>query len=832
MAGGVAVFFVGPGVLAVFAPFGMLLARGVRSAVIASSVIVAAAFITPHFQSLPDFSGRVLHAGSGAFLFVPVVTAAIVGFRALRLPGLTVLFLLPCLSFFAIDAAAYGGWIGGGELTNPIFRFVLGLFPVVTVAFMGQLLPKDHLWRDGFLWLMGASIGATVFFILPSHPISSFVFDESHGKWETTTASFQPDDFGRASNYTYSLLSNYAEGLTGETAIFEDEDANLPGTESVFVLKMPTKQLGKRFTDRLELWVKKGGRLLVVADHTDLYDTAQNLNPLLSRIGFRIGSNAVYDQEGMPDNPTTSVSMAAFGRIDANGNPLPWQTGASLTALPAGALVLTSYGPSFSEPGNYSRQNRFGPFAPRPSLRFGEHSSVIAVSFGKGAVAVVLDSTPWSNFSLFKEEYRHLFRGVIHALSMPETIRLAGWGGLAMLLTALLCTLIKGRFPLIVTGLVLGVVLGSSARIGATSFEIPIEGRDYGLKVVAGKTARLEFLKQLVAPGERNFSRIVSSTAKYGFMPSARFSGKETPDLAKAKRWLLIQPDPKQLPEIDDVFDHLRRGGDLTVFFAPEAAVSEEVSDWLSGMGLLLVRSVGLAVGESRRSFGDGLMARDSAYLMRDVRTVTAPVPSSILKEHGGNALTQSYTIRPTKFPRTSGLLNVGFSSDQFSDTAIGDVWEGIEPSSLGRLREGQLAAILKGDKPPRPFPDNLLMAPPDPAAFNSISSYLVLRDGKQVLKGTLSKAVAPDGLRSPSPSENAIAYLADLKARAVSFIKVSCPKDGRMTKCQSRLLGIDMVEWMVSWTAKHEGDIAAIELLHERRFSGLGSTWNILFGD
>ena len=52
------------------------------------------------------------------------------------------------------------------------------------------------------------------------------------------------------------------------------------------------------------------------------------------------------------------------------------------------------------------------------------------------------------------------------------------------------------------------------------------------------------------------------------------------------------------------------------------------------------------------------------------------------------------------------------------------------------------------------------------------------------------------------------------------------------MTKCQSRLLGIDMVEWMVSWTAKHEGDITAIELLHERRFSGLGSTWNILFGD
>ena len=40
------------------------------------------------------------------------------------------------------------------------------------------------------------------------------------------------------------------------------------------------------------------------------------------------------------------------------------------------------------------------------------------------------------------------------------------------------------------------------------------------------------------------------------------------------------------------------------------------------------------------------------------------------------------------------------------------------------------------------------------------------------------------------------------------------------------------MLEWMVSWTSDENGRPTAVELVHERNFSGLGKTLNVVFGE
>jgi hypothetical protein len=45
-------------------------------------------------------------------------------------------------------------------------------------------------------------------------------------------------------------------------------------------------------------------------------------------------------------------------------------------------------------------------------------------------------------------------------------------------------------------------------------------------------------------------------------------------------------------------------------------------------------------------------------------------------------------------------------------------------------------------------------------------------------------------------------------------------------------MLGPDMIEWAISWASGVDGGIIAIELLHERSFSGLGTTLNVIFGE
>jgi hypothetical protein len=833
IAGSIVSFFVGPSILLLAVPIALSLMGWILPAVISAMAISASVFLMPYFQNLPDFIGSNMHTGSMGFLFIPALVAAAVGGPTMALSWLVGLILLPFGSFFILDAAVYGGWVEVEALTDPTLRLIVAIFPIALISIKAPLRYKiSNPWNCGFIWLGAVICGVVAAFFIPSRSITSVVFDESHGKWETTLASFEPDSFGRGANYTYSLLADYAGRLTGRFEPFLDEANSLPEKDALFVIKMPTNPLSPEFSDALEAWVKDGGRLLIVADHTDLYNTTQYISPLLSRFGLRIKADAVYDRQGRPNMQTTSISMVLFGRIDADGSLLPWQTGSSLASFPAGAVTLASYGPSFSELGDYSKQNRFGPFAPRPSLRFGEHTAIAAIAVGKGAVSIVMDSTPWSNFSLFKKAYTNIFRGIIHTLSIPDAIFFSGWGGLALILAVLFCAFSRGRgrFVFLAVGLVFGITIGSSTRIGMASFDEPVEGRDYILKVLTGSTAKLEFLKQLVMPGENNFSRIVSSTSKYGLMPSTSPPGEETFHLKNAKKWLLIQPDRKQLPNAEVVFTHLRSGGGLTLLFAPEAARDPLIRKWASELGLILTKSVGLATSEDRRSIEDDLLTRNGPFLLRDIRTVTIPMSTSLLMEHGGDYLMQTYTIRPTEFPRTSGLLNISFSSDQFSDDAVGEVWEGIEPSSLGRHRERQLSMVLAEKDMPYPFPSNLKTAAPN-LVGPMLQSFAVLQDGRQLFKGTFSGVNLSNSSSVFIPSEGASTYLADLMRRTLAFVTSHCPMEEGVTSCEDRFLAPDMIEWMVSWKAGENGEIIGLELLHERRFSGLGSTWNIVFG-
>jgi hypothetical protein len=395
----------------------------------------------------------------------------------------------------------------------------------------------------------------------------------------------------------------------------------------------------------------------------------------------------------------------------------------------------------------------------------------------------------------------------------------------------LILTFWRTTIGMAVGGVTLGLAFGAASQVGRVSLESQQEGRDFGLRVVAGGTAKFEFLKQLVGPGERNFSRIASAMSKYGFEPSASTPGAEVPRLEIAKKWLLIQPDAGQLPRPEALIAHLKSGGDFTVILAPEQAPQPKIREWLNALGLYAQDTVALALTEDARLAQEGLLSRRGAALMRDTRTLTKALPTSLLKDRQADQFFQSYTVRPTVFPRTSGLLNIGFSSDQFSDASIGDVWEGIEPSSIGRLRERQLASALVGEDLPSPFPGDLSFASPS-IVPSSLPAYLLMEDGKTVLAGRFDPNTSDIYSQLLSPIENPVGYLFDLRARAAAFVVLACPRNARITKCRTRMLGPDMIEWAISWASGVDGTIIAIELLHERSFSGLGTTLNVIFGE
>lgn len=825
-----ATFALGSPLVLLSIPAGFVVVRMYSTAAKSLLVLASCGFLAHHLQSLGEHSGQTLSLLSMSFVLLPSIAATLVFSRSMGWQAVASTVSAAVVCVVLLDAAA-GRWITFDLLGSDGFRSFVGVAPILGAT----LFPHERRNTEdqrAFLATIGAgSIGIAITAILPVSPVTSITFDESHGRWETVVGSFGPTDFGRAANYNYSLLAAYAGRLVGRTDIFESEKDKLPETSSIFVLKMPTKPLSEDFADRLGLWVTNGGRLLVVADHTDLFDTAQNLNALLGdRFGFKLDANAVFDRSGYPATPVVPRISALFGRIDATGRNFPWQTGTSVSTMPPNAVQLATYGLSFSEPGDYSRDNRFGPLLPRSSLPLADHAAIIGAAVGKGAVTLVLDSTPWSTFSIFKEQYPRLFRSIVYALERPAALWVWGWSALALGIFTFLAILSNLRVAFAIGGLTLGLVLGSAAQIGAAALQDDVEGRDFGLKVVMGKASKIEFLDQLVGPGERSFSRIVSAMAKYGLMPSAAEPGTNEFELDSATSWLLIQPDAEQLPSFERLKRLIESGGSLAIMFAPEQAADAEVRGWLGALGLGISKVSALSVAEDARP--GGLLNRRGSAILRDVRSVSIASGTSLFRERETDQFFQSYTIRTVRFPRKSGILTLGFSADQFADDAVGSVWEGVHPSSIGRLRERQLSAVLKGEEFSHPFPDGLVVSSQTSGEDTKLNAFLLLEDGKVVLSGKFPEIKERSvRVRGPAPLDDPIGFLRELRDSAVSFIASSCPGKDRLTECENRMLSSDLLEWRVVWISNDFGQVQSIELVHERRYSSVGATLNAVFG-
>ncbi len=78
--------------------------------------------------------------------------------------------------------------------------------------------------------------------------------------------------------------------------------------------------------------------------------------------------------------------------------------------------------------------------------------------------------------------------------------------------------------------------------------------------------------------------------------------------------------------------------------------------------------------------------------------------------------------------------------------------------------------------------------------------------------------------------------YVLDMKDRILNFIDENCQESRskeKNIKCENRFLSPDLLEWIVYVKKSKETDkVNLIELIHEKTFSGTGSSWNVLFSE
>jgi hypothetical protein len=719
---------------------------------------------------------------------------------------------------------AKGDWLGVRTLTDELVRVLLVVVPgsLIWAIRIRDIEPPSHKVRTRYLLLCLFASAFLVGWLIPHSPaVEEVVFDEAHGSWATVNTTYGPDDFGRNHSYTYSLLFQYSAGLT-PTRRHEKGDLEI-ATNGLFVLKMPTEPLEEPFLASLVKWVRSGGRLLVIADHTDLFDTTQYLNAALSHFGIELDSTATFDSEGKPPSIRMGMAATAFGKVSGVRNAFVYQTGASFRKIPLTAIAIGTYGPSFAEHAVYFRPNRFGYFRPQLQQAFGSHASIVATASGRGVVVVLADSTPWSNFSMFQGAYKDLYRHLLEVVSNSETIRWYPFAILAASLSLLVLLLIRHVAAVALGAIAAGILLGCCYSIGSAALSGALAPRDYDVRVSLGSNAHTQALLPLLPMGELNYSRILSSLQKYGARLRVAPAERTTLESADAEIQLFIDPTASQLPHPDEVASFLRRGGRLSILFAPGRSSDRGVTRWLDALGLTLSPARGLAFAEQ---LAGPLEQRNGLFALRYVTHTVSALPTSVFHMTTSDPLGQTFIIRPIQIASAPerGVLAISFSADQFADIAMGEIWDGTIPPQLSRQRERQAAALVLGFSAK---PELATHTPYRTTQALLLPNFIVLKNGTPLMEGRLAATKNDNG--AVGLGSNPDAYLTQLQREAVEFVRTKCAIQPLSGFCDETLIASDLTEWVVAYRRDRRG-IGNIELMHDRRFSGIDANYNVIF--
>ena len=164
------------------------------------------------------------------------------------------------------------------------------------------------------------------------------------------------------------------------------------------MLKCPTRMYAGEELEALEAFVRDGGGLFLIGDHTDVFGTSTNLNHLAQRFGLSFDNNGQWDIYGQ---------FSVYRQPKTLGHPVGkhtpeflFATGCTLSARAWHEKPVIGYG-MMTRQADYKNKHFFPNEAHYEDREFGLFLQLAGAFEGKGRVLCFTDSTVWSNFSMF-----------------------------------------------------------------------------------------------------------------------------------------------------------------------------------------------------------------------------------------------------------------------------------------------------------------------------------------------------------------------------------------------------------------------------------------------
>ena len=293
-------------------------------------------------------------------------------------------------------------FLGATLFRNPLLheRFLLNIyFFLISVMslYLGAYgrddisIPKLH---NSILLL---SLALT--FIIPNYltkpQITRLALIECFNRWANTTTDYSIKNITMKGGYSYSLLKEMLQNKYFLITVKAREELGKALEEvNVALIITPTIPMDTKEIQAIREFVSRGGRLVVIADHTDLYGHARVMNSFLNSMGIYVEYDALFNIQSY--HSKILLSHVPINTIEAK-TPCSF-----VVTSPA---YIFGWAPNWiSEKADYTRPNFFGELKWTTDDVVGNWPVGGIVKYGKGEVVFWGDSTMFANFSIFQPD--------------------------------------------------------------------------------------------------------------------------------------------------------------------------------------------------------------------------------------------------------------------------------------------------------------------------------------------------------------------------------------------------------------------------------------------
>jgi len=243
------------------------------------------------------------------------------------------------------------------------------------------------------------------------------MFVERHSTWSPSDRPYDTEHFGHDPSYSYTLAYQYLGQWFQMDRLLQSEsiDRDTLSRCDVLIVKIPTEPFLPEEVDAIEAFVRRGGGLLLIGDHTNVFDSSSYLNPIARRFGFMFRHDLLFFI-GAPYEQSWRPPLGAHPAVQ-HVPPMHFAVSCSIDpGRNRGRAVIRGMGlwnlPPDFHVDNYHPEARY-----RPIMQFGGFIQAWSTRHGRGRVLAFGDSTIFSNFCIFQPGKAELLRGMVDWLN-------------------------------------------------------------------------------------------------------------------------------------------------------------------------------------------------------------------------------------------------------------------------------------------------------------------------------------------------------------------------------------------------------------------------------